>query len=117
MLYLHSNIITDYSHIKLLNSSLLSKTGTTHKTVMDHKTDLKCITWNWSSTNVTAVISSFMPDMAKYDSAKNTVYMRSYYYIHYKLIIKVICFNTKWCTKGLWSPPNLHSPSDTEHNI
>jgi len=44
MLYLHSNIITDYSHIKLLNSSLLSKTGTTHKTVMDHTTDLKCVT-------------------------------------------------------------------------
>jgi hypothetical protein len=62
---------------------------------MDHKTDLKCVTWNLSSTNVTAVISSFMPNMAQYDSAKNTVYTRSYYYVHYKLIIKVICFKIK----------------------
>lgn len=35
---------------------------------------------------------SFIPDMAQYDSAKNTVYIQPYYYIHYKLIIKVICF-------------------------
>jgi hypothetical protein len=49
-------------------------------------------TWNLSSINVNAVISSFIPDMAQYDSAKNTVYIQPYYYIHYKLIIKVICF-------------------------